>query len=122
MGDMTADDFWTGSRSAAHGGTTTVIPFAAQHRGMELSAVLDDAYERSAAEMTVDYGFHVIVTDPDVPGFEADLTRAAEQGLVGIKIYLTYDRLRIDGRRALDLMATSARLATSEFDREHRAG
>ena len=110
MGQMTADDFWTGSRSAVFGGTTTVIPFAAQHRGMALGAVVEDALARAAEEMTIDYGLHVIVTDPDVPGFEADLVRAAEQGIVGIKIFLTYDRLRIDGRRTLDLMTIAHRL------------
>jgi dihydropyrimidinase len=33
MGMMCADDFYSGSVSAAFGGTTTIIPFAAQHRG-----------------------------------------------------------------------------------------
>ena len=39
-GDMTADDFWSGSRSAVFGGTTTVVPFAAQHRGQSIQAVV----------------------------------------------------------------------------------
>ena len=110
MGQMTADDFWSGSRSAVFGGTTTVVPFAAQHRGMALGTVVDDALARAADEMAIDYGFHVIVTDPDVSRFEADLVRAAEQGIVGIKIFLTYDRLRIDRRRCLDLMTMARRL------------
>ena len=32
MGVMTADDFYSATVSAAYGGTTTVIPFCAQHR------------------------------------------------------------------------------------------
>ena len=60
--------------------------------------------------MTIDYAFHVIITDPDVDDFDTDLRRAADAGLIGIKIYLTYDRLRIDGRRALDLMTTARQL------------
>lgn len=35
-GIMTADDFYSGSVSAAFGGTTTILPFAAQHRGQSL--------------------------------------------------------------------------------------
>jgi dihydropyrimidinase len=33
MGVICADDWYSGSVSAAFGGTTTIIPFAAQHRG-----------------------------------------------------------------------------------------
>ena len=35
-GIMTADDYRSGSISAAFGGNTTIIPFAAQHRGQSL--------------------------------------------------------------------------------------
>ncbi|MGI9433698.1 MAG: dihydropyrimidinase, partial [Geminicoccaceae bacterium] len=42
FGIMTADDFFSGTVSAAFGGTTTVIPFAAQHRGQSLRAVVND--------------------------------------------------------------------------------
>src|SRR5687768_13746503 len=39
-GLMTADDFYSATVSAAFGGTTTIIPFAAQHRGMSLPKVV----------------------------------------------------------------------------------
>jgi dihydropyrimidinase len=45
MGVMCADDFYTGTVSAAFGGTTTVIPFAAQHRGMSLRQVVNEYHE-----------------------------------------------------------------------------
>lgn len=112
-GDLTADDFWTGSRSAAHGGTTTVVPFAAQHRGMGLGHVVEEALDRADEEMAVDYGFHVIVTDTSVPGFDGDLRRAAELGIVGIKLYLTYERLRLDGATALSAMERATELGLS---------
>ena len=41
-GMMTADDFYSATVSAAFGGTTTIIPFAAQHRGMSLPKVVAD--------------------------------------------------------------------------------
>ncbi len=64
MGVMTADDFQTATRSAAFGGTTTVIPFAAQRRGENLLQVVED-YSRLAREKAViDYGFHLILSDP----------------------------------------------------------
>ena len=40
-GIMTADDYYSGSVSAAFGGNTCFIPFAAQHRGQKLQNVLD---------------------------------------------------------------------------------
>ena len=43
-----ADDFLSGTVSAAHGGTTTIVPFAAQHRGNSIVAVVDD-YAKLAA-------------------------------------------------------------------------
>jgi dihydropyrimidinase len=102
-GDMTADDFWTGSRSAVFGGTTTVVPFAAQHRGMSITEVVDNAMERAAAEMTVDYGMHLIITDWQDPA-PAEFATAAGAGLTAVKIYLTYDRLKVPGSRAIELM------------------
>ena len=40
---MTADDFYSGSVSAAFGGTTTFVPFAAQHKGQSLRDVVETA-------------------------------------------------------------------------------
>ena len=59
-----ADDFDTGTRSAACGGTTTVIPFAAQVRGQSLRAAVDDYHRRAGGRAHVDYAFHLIVSDP----------------------------------------------------------
>ena len=40
-GGMTADDYTSGSISAAFGGNSCIIPFAAQHRGMGVTETLD---------------------------------------------------------------------------------
>ncbi len=68
MGVMCADDFYTGTVSAAFGGTTTVIPFAAQHRGMSLRQVVKDYHEAATPKAVIDYAFHLIVTDPSAAG------------------------------------------------------
>lgn len=108
QGDVTADDFWTGSRAAAHGGTTTVVPFAAQHRGMSIREVVGDALERARAQMAVDYGLHLIVTDWSGTA-PAELAEAAAGGVAAVKIYLTYDRLKVDGATALEVMEHARR-------------
>lgn len=107
-GEMTADSFASGSRSAAHGGTTTVVPFAAQHRGMSISAVVNDAMQRASDEMAVDYGMHLIITDWDDRAHQ-ELTVAAA-GLAAVKIYLTYDRLKVARRAAIELARAAATL------------
>ena len=70
FGVMTADDFYTGTVSAAHGGTTTVIPFAAQQRGQSVRKVVDD-YRECAKKAVIDHAFHMIVSDPSPGGSQA---------------------------------------------------
>ena len=63
MGTTTADDFYTGTRAALAGGTTTVIDFALPRAGDgDLLAGLE-RYERVAKVAACDYGFHVAVTN-----------------------------------------------------------
>ncbi len=61
FGVMNADDFYSGSVSAAFGGTTTVIPFAAQHHGDSMQTVITDYRER-ATKAVVDYDSNMIVS------------------------------------------------------------
>ena len=63
-----ADDFYTATVSAAFGGTTTVIPFAAQHRGQSVQAVVDAYHASAGPKAVVDYAFHLIVTAPTPAG------------------------------------------------------
>ena len=64
MGATTADDFLSGSRSALCGGTTCIIPFAAQHKGQSLRAVVQDYHARAVDKAMIDYAFHLIISDP----------------------------------------------------------
>jgi dihydropyrimidinase len=109
-GLMTADDFFTGGVSAACGGTTTILPFAAQHRGQALQAVVDDYRARAEARAFVDYGFHLIVSDPSAPDFDADLVRLVEGGCPSLKVYMTYDALRLSDRQMLSVFEAAAGL------------
>src|SRR5512137_1594140 len=68
-----ADDFETGSRSAACGGTTTVIPFAAQVKGHSLRAAVEDYHRRADGRACIDYAFHLIVSDPTADVLEREL-------------------------------------------------
>src|SRR5690606_1744002 len=59
-GSRVADDFFTGTRSAACGGTTTVIPFACQQKGHSLEAAVTDYHARAEGKAVIDYAFHLI--------------------------------------------------------------
>jgi dihydropyrimidinase len=109
MGMMAADDFYSATVSAAHGGTTTVIPFCAQHRGDDLKKVLSDYHERAKAKAVIDYGFHLIVANPDEKTLDKDLPEAIRSGIRSFKIFMTYDRMRLHDEQILDVMAAARR-------------
>ncbi|MDA8449495.1 dihydropyrimidinase [Acidovorax sp. NCPPB 3859] len=99
-----ADDFDTGTRSAACGGTTTVIPFAAQHRGQSLRAAVEDYRARAAGKAHVDYAFHMIVSDPTPAVLHDELPALIREGFTSFKIYMTYDDMKLDDGQILDLL------------------
>src|ERR1043165_232179 len=50
-GTTSADDFETGTRAAAFGGTTTLIDFAIQYKGQPLRAAFDARSEEHTSEL-----------------------------------------------------------------------
>jgi len=104
-GIMTADDFYTGTRSAAAGGTTTVIPFAAQQRGQSVRQVVEDYHKAAGPKAVVDYAFHMIVSDPTPQVMGQELPALIERGYTSFKVYMTYDALKLDDRQMLDVLA-----------------
>jgi dihydropyrimidinase len=108
-GVMTADDFFTGTRSAACGGTTTIIPFAAQHRGMSLRQVVHEYHQCAAPKAAVDYAFHLIVSDPTDQVLGQELPALIADGYTSFKIYTTYDALKLNDRQILDVLAVARR-------------
>ncbi len=109
MGMMAADDFYSATVSAAHGGTTTIIPFCAQHREDDLQKVLADYHARAKAKAIVDYGFHLIIANPDEKTLQDDLPQVIRSGIRSFKIFMTYDRMRLHDEQILDVMAAARR-------------
>jgi dihydropyrimidinase len=102
-----ADDFDTGTRSAACGGTTTVIPFAAQEKGQSLRAAVADYHHRAEGRAHVDYAFHLIVSDPTPPVLADELPSLIREGCTSFKVYMTYDDLKLDDGQILDVLAVA---------------
>ena len=108
-GVPTSDDFLSGTRSAAFGGTTTVMAFSAQHRGSSIPDTVADTMRRANAEAMVDYGLHLIVTEQQ-DRTATDLADASRKGITSLKVFTTYDRLKLVGRELLDLLDIARRL------------
>ena len=104
FGVMTADDFYTGTTSAAHGGTTTVISFAAQQRGESVREVVED-YRACAKKAVIDHAFHMIVSDPSPKVLEDELPALIKEGFSSIKLFMTYDKIRVSDEQMLDVLA-----------------
>ena len=109
FGILCADDFYSGTVSAAFGGTTTIIPFCAQHRDDALDKVLADYTATAKAKAVIDYGFHLIIANPNEKTLATDLPAAIGQGVRSFKIFMTYDRMRLTDEQILDVMSVARR-------------
>ncbi len=108
-GQMCADDFYSASVAAALGGTTTIMPFAAQHRGDSITAVVDDYFARAATKAVVDYAFHLIVSDPTPQALQTELPLMAARGISSFKVYMTYELLRLSDEQMLEVLLAADR-------------
>ncbi|HJM49170.1 MAG TPA: dihydropyrimidinase [Alphaproteobacteria bacterium] len=109
MGLMNADDFHSGTISAAFGGNTTIIPFAAQHHGQSLRDVVKDYHARAAEKAVIDYAFHLIISDPTEQVLGQELPALIADGYTSFKVYTTYDMLRLDDYQMLEVLALARR-------------
>ncbi len=106
MGLMNADTFETATRSAAMGGTTSVISFAAQQPGERLRDTVADYEARARRGAMIDHAFHIMVSNPAVPGFAEDLATLARDGHRSVKVFTTYS-IGLDDRQILGVMAAA---------------
>ena len=88
-GTVSADDFESGTRAAAFGGTTTIIDFAIQTKGRSTLEGLDTWHAKAEGKATIDYGFHMIVTDMPEDRLP-ELARLADDGITSYKLFMAY--------------------------------
>ena len=105
MGMMCADDFYSATVSAAFGGTTTVMPFAAQQRGASLRGAVNDYHALAEPKAVIDYAFHLIISDPTAQVLGQELPALIRDGYTSFKVYMTYDRLKLDDYQLLEILA-----------------
>lgn len=88
-GTTSSDDFETGTRAAAMGGTTTIVDFAIQARGTKMRDALDTWWKKAEGKACVDYGLHMIVTDLAGSGLE-DMDGLVREGIASFKLFMAY--------------------------------
>jgi dihydropyrimidinase len=88
-GSNSADDFLTGTRAAAIGGTTTIVDFAIQARGTKMRTALDTWWKKAEGKSCIDYGLHMIVTDLGDAGLE-DMDDLVREGVASFKLFMAY--------------------------------
>lgn len=94
-GTYASDDFETGTKAAACGGTTTIVDFSIQYKGESLRDAAKNWHKKSDGKAVIDYGLHVTITDMteeimnEIPEIIAD-------GYSSFKLFMTYDGLRVE--------------------------
>jgi dihydropyrimidinase len=88
-GTTSADDFESGTRAAAFGGTTSLIDFAIQTKGKSTLEGLDTWHAKAEGKATIDYAFHMIITDMPETRLP-EMNRLAEAGVTSYKLFMAY--------------------------------
>ncbi len=88
-GTTSADDFSSGTIAAAFGGTTTIIDFAIQTKGESTLKGLDTWHRKADGKATIDYGFHMIVTDMAVERLP-EMRQLRDRGITSYKLFMAY--------------------------------
>ena len=94
---VTADDFVSGTKAAVVGGTTTVLDFATQERGMTMMDAFRKWYKKADGS-SCHYGFHMAVSEWNADRI-AEIPWMIENGVTSFKMYMVYDNMRVsDGQ------------------------
>jgi dihydropyrimidinase len=88
-GTQSSDDFFTGTRAAAFGGTTTIIDFAVQYKGESMIQAVDNWHAKAEGKCAIDYSFHLITTDFEDKNVE-EMHALMDEGITSFKLFMAY--------------------------------
>jgi dihydropyrimidinase len=108
-GTTSSDDYLTGTRAAAYGGTTTLVDFAIQARGTRMRDALDTWWAKAEGKACIDYGLHMIVTDLGTSGLE-DMDDLVREGVASFKLFMAYPNvLMVDDATIFKALARTSK-------------
>ncbi|KAH7308440.1 D-hydantoinase [Stachybotrys elegans] len=100
-----ADSWETGTRSAVAGGNTTIVAFAPQGKGQHsLLAAVETTHKLATGNCYTDYGFHVLMSDPNPQALDEFKTLKEKEGISSVKIYMTYTALQLRDDQILSVL------------------
>lgn len=85
----TEDDFYTGSKAAAYGGTTTFIDFAIQQKGENVKTAIQRRIEQISPYSVIDYSLHAHVIDSTDETITL-IPEIIQDGIGSFKMFTTY--------------------------------
>ncbi|HEV7711292.1 MAG TPA: amidohydrolase family protein, partial [Asanoa sp.] len=89
-GTFASDDFDTGTKAAAFGGTTTIVDFAVQRTGEVVQDGLAAWHALADGNAHIDYGFHMIIGGVDDDALKAMDQLVADEGVTSFKLFMAY--------------------------------
>jgi dihydropyrimidinase len=105
---ISSDDYYTGGKAAAFGGTTTVLDFVPQD-----DATLEESIriwkEKSKERACIDYGLHMNITNLNEK-ILAEIPSLVQEGITTLKVFTAYnDRLRLQDHEIFQVMRQAAK-------------
>lgn len=88
-GTITAEDFFTGTKSAAHGGVTCFIDFSDHKEDKTLAESARERIKQAEEEAVIDFNLHQTVHYFD-ENIDRELRRIRDMGISSIKMFTTY--------------------------------
>jgi len=88
-GTEASDTFETGTRAAAHGGTTSIVDFVVQYAGENVIDQYNLWQAKAAGECAIDYGFHQILSDVQDSSLVA-MDELLNEGVSSFKMFMAY--------------------------------
>lgn len=100
----TADDFYTGTKAAVCGGTTTILDFTTQEKGQSLKEALNVWNRMADGSSSCDYGFHMSITDWN-DSVKEELNDMSLLGVPSYKLYMAYDNLKVNDQELYEILS-----------------
>src|SRR3989442_7681278 len=88
-GTFASDDFETGTRAAAFGGTTTIVDFAVQGFGEPLAKAIDAWQRKARGKAVIDYGLHCLVRELGDRQLQ-EMDELVQGGVSSFKLFMAY--------------------------------
>jgi dihydropyrimidinase len=107
-GTVSSDDFYSGHKAAAFGGTTFHIDFAMQAKGERLHNTVERWHKKAGDKAILDYGYHLGITDLTDDALN-EIPQMGAAGIPSLKLFMAYKNvLQIDDMTLFKTMLKAA--------------